>query len=118
MYLIQNITSNPSQAQTLILPNGQQTNLTISYYPQQYAWFIVSLTYGTFTLTGIQITTNPNLLHQWRNQLPFGLACFVSGNREPTQQQDFSSGAAQLYILSAAEVVAYQTHLVSGVTAP
>lgn len=120
MYLIQNITSNPTQTQTLILPNGQQANLTISYFAQQYAWFILSLTYASanFTLQGMQITANPNMLHQWRNSLPFGLGCFVTGNREPTQIQDFSAGAANLYILSAAEVAAYATHLTAGVNAP
>jgi len=118
MYLIQQITTDPTQTQTLILPNGSAANLTISYAPQQYAWFILSLTYKTFTVKGMQITANPNLLNQWRNSIPFGLGCFVVGNREPTQQQDFSSGAAQLYILSQTEVTQYATFLASGVTAP
>lgn len=120
MYLIQNITSNPTQTQVLILPNGNTLGLTISYAPQQYAWFILSLTYmpANFTLQGMQITTNPNMLQQWRNSLPFGLGCFVAGNREPTQQQDFQSGAANLYILSQAEVIQYTTFLSAGVTAP
>ena len=119
MYLIQQITSDPTQTQTLILPNGNTCNLTISYAVQQYAWFILSLTYGTnFTLQGMQITANPNMLHQWRNAIPFGLGCFVTGNREPSQIQDFSSGAAQLYILSQAEVAQYTAYLAAGVTAP
>lgn len=116
MYLIQQITSDPLQSQTLVLPNGSQAGLTIAFYPQQYAWFITSLTYQTFTLQGMQITANPNMLNQWRNSLPFGLGCFVVNNREPTQQQDFSSGAAQLYILSAAEVLQYSAFLSAGVT--
>ncbi len=114
MYLIQQITSNPSQSQTLILPNGTPANLTINYAPQQYAWFIQSLVYQTFTLTGLQITASPNMLHQWRNLIPFGLGCFVTANREPTQQQDFSSGAAKLYILSASEVAYYTNFLQTG----
>lgn len=118
MYQIQQITTDPTQTQTLILPDGSQAVLTIAYYPQQYAWFILELSYQSFTLNGMQITANPNMLNQWRNSLPFGLGCFVAGNREPTQQQDFASGAAQLYLLSAAEVAEYATFLSAGVTAP
>lgn len=114
MYLIQQITSDPTQSQTLILSNGQQMNFTITYAAQQYAWFIVSLTYQSFILQGMQITANPNMLQPWRNFLPFGLGCFVNGNREPTQIQDFQSGAAQLYILTAAEVAQYSAMLAAG----
>jgi hypothetical protein len=118
MNIISNLTANPTQTQTLILPSGQQANLTISFAAQQYAWFILSLTYGSFTLQGVQITGNPNMLNQWRNSLPFGLGCFVAGNREPTQLQDFVSGAANLYLLSQAEVAAYWAYLQAGVRAP
>lgn len=118
MYLIQQFTADPYQTQTLVLPNGGQVGLTIAYFPQQYAWFILSLTYQTFTLQGMQLAANPNLLNQWKNSLPFGLGCFVNGNREPTQQQDFQSGAAQLYILSQTEVAQYAAFLSAGVTAP
>ena len=107
MYLVQQITSAPLQKQTLILPDGSSTTITMAFYPQQYAWFITSLIYKTFTLQGLQITTSPNMLNQFRNQITFGLGCTVAGNREPTQQQDFSSGAAQLWILSSAEVAQY-----------
>jgi hypothetical protein len=115
MYLIQQITSAPLQTQTLILPDGSSTNLTMAYYPQQYAWFITKLTYKTFTLNGLQITASPNMLNQWKNSLTFGLGCTCAGNREPTQQQDFSSGAAQLFILSAAEVAQY-ARILAGAT--
>jgi hypothetical protein len=107
MYAVQQITSAPAQTQTLILPDGTSTTITMAFYPQQYAWFITSLVWNSFTLNGLQITTSPNMLNQWRNSLTWGLGCFVSGNREATQQQDFESGAAVLYILSAAEVAEY-----------
>lgn len=107
MYLVQQVTSAPLQSQTLILPDGSSCNITIAFYPQQYAWFIVALTWKTFVLTGLQITTSPNMLNQWKNTLTFGLGCNVVANREPTQQQDFESGAAQLFILDANEVAQY-----------
>ncbi len=113
MYAVNQITNDPFQQQTLVLPDGTSLQLQIYFMPLQYGWFITSLTYGTFTLNGLRITNSPNMLHQFRNQLPFGLACFSTNNREPSQQTDFSSGASQLYILTAAEVAAYTAYLTS-----
>ncbi len=115
MFLIQQITSAPAQKQSLILPDGSSFSMTLAFYPQQYGWFIQNLVYKNFTINGLRITTSPNMLNQWVNSLTFGLACTCVGNREPTQQQDFSSGAALLYVLSAAEVAQY-SRILKGAT--
>lgn len=114
MFLIQQVTNNPNQKQTLVLQDGTSLTMTIQFVPMQYGWFITELTYQTFTLRGLRVTNSPNMLHQFRNQLPFGLACFSSANREPSQQDDFSSGASTLYLLSAAEVEQYTEFLAHG----
>jgi hypothetical protein len=109
MYLVQQVTSDPLQVQTLILPDGSSLNMTTYFIPLQYGWFITSLVYGSFTLNGLRITVSPNMLRQFKNQIPFGLACYSNGAaREPSQQQDFSSNAFSLYILDAAEVAQYE----------
>jgi hypothetical protein len=107
MYLIQQVTTDALQKQTLNLPDGTQVSITLQFVPMQFGWFIRTLTYGTFTLTGLRVTNSPNMLNQFRNQLPFGLACYSQGNREPSQQQDFSSGASKIYVLTQAETAAY-----------
>lgn len=114
MYLIQGITSNALQKQTLILQDGSSLALTIYFRPMQLGWFIDELVYKDFTLHGVRITNSPDILYQFKNILPFGLACYSSGNREPSQQQDFSSGASKLYILTQAEVTAYTEFLQGG----
>lgn len=115
MYQIKQITSDSLQQQTLVLPDGTQIGLTMYYRPLQYGWFINEITFGsTFTLQGLRITVSPNMLHQFRNQIPFGLACVTATKREPTQITDFSSGAFQLYVLSAAEVAEYASYLQGG----
>lgn len=81
------------------------------YRPIQQGWFINELVYGDFILRGIRIVNSPNMLNQWRNKLPFGLACFTQGNREPSLQQDFSSEAAKLYVLTQAEVQEFSEYL-------
>lgn len=107
MYLIQQVTNAPLQQQSLVLYNGAILSLTFYYSNQQQGWFINNLTYGTFILNGLRIVVNPNMLNQFRNQIPFGLGCFTTLLREPTQQQDFSSGNFSLYILDQSEIDEY-----------
>ena len=114
MYLIQQVSNDPLQAQTLILPDGTSLLMTTYFRPLQLGWFITNLTYGTFVLNGYRIVTSPNMLYQFQNQLPFGLACFSTQNREPSQQDDFISGACQLFLLSSDEVAEYAELLTNG----
>lgn len=106
------ITDLPLQTQTIILPDGNSFFMEIYFRSMQQGWFINSITYGSnFTLNGLRICNNPNMLYQWRNLLPFGLACFSIANREPSQLQDFSSGASNIYLLTQAEVTAYTAYI-------
>lgn len=114
MYEVTQVTSDPLQKQTLVLPDGSVIVMQLYYVQQQYGWFVPSLTYGSFTLKGLRITNNPNMLRQWKNLIPFGMACFSVGQREPSQIQDFSSKNSILYILSEAEVVEYERYLSDG----
>jgi len=114
MNLIQNITTAANQTQSVVLPDGSAFTFTMYFSANQLGWFITNLVYNTFVLNGMRITNNPNLLYQYQNQLPFGIACYTAGNREPTQQQDFSSGASGLYLLSKAEVLAYTAYINGG----
>jgi len=111
MYLIQNITTDPAQGQTITLNDGTNLSFILTFYPMQYGWFFTNLTYGSLSINGLRVTNSPNMLRQWQNLIPFGMACYTAGNREPTQQQDFSSGASNLYILTSAEVQQYSEFL-------
>lgn len=77
----------------------------------QLGWFITSLAYLSFELKGLRISNSPNMLYQFRNRIPFGLACFSMDKREPSLQSDFVSGASKLYVLTEAEVDAYTEYL-------
>lgn len=102
--LIQQITSDPLQTQTVALPDGSQFSFTLYFVPMQYGWFFTTFNYGDFTINGLRITNSLNLLNSFRNQLPFGIACISASDREPSQQADFGSAASNLYVLSSAEV--------------
>lgn len=114
MNLLSNITSDPYQQLTVVLADGSTFVMTLYYVPMQNCWFITNLTYGTFVINSLRITTNPNMLYQWQNIIPFGLACFSPSEREPTEQQDFVSKASSLYVLTKAECEAYAAYIRGG----
>ena len=113
MYQVQNLTSAPAQKQTLVLPDGTQIVLSIYFVAMQYGWFIRSITYANteFELHGVRICNSPNFLYQYRNKIPFGLACQSPSGREPTQAEDFSSWASLLFVLTPSEVEALTEYL-------
>lgn len=104
MLIIESLTDDPNQRHAFALPDGSQITMELSYSALQYGWFIRRLEYEDFVVRGLRISNSPNFLHQFRNLIPFGLTCQTNGGREPTQLQDFSSGAAKLYILTEEEV--------------
>ncbi len=114
MLLIQHVSANPYQTQTLVLDDGTTIALTLYFRPMQKGWFINNLTHQDFILNGMRIVNSPNMLNQWRNLIPFGLACFSDNMREPSLQQDFSTGASKLYILTATEVAEFADYLTHG----
>lgn len=98
------LNANSCQQQRVILPDGSSYSFTIALKPMQLGWFITELTYNDFTVRGLRVVVSPNLLYQFKNELPFGLACYSVGNREPSLISDFASGAATLYTLDSDEV--------------
>lgn len=114
MLRIQQITQDPLQRQNIVLPDGSSFTLTMYYIPLQQGWFIQELTYNDFTLNNLRITVSPNILYQWKNYIPFGISCVCESNREPSLQEDFSSGAAKLYVLTEDEVTSFTEYLANG----
>ena len=114
MLRIQQITRDSLQKQTLFLEDGSFLTLTMYFVPLQQGWFITDITYGDFTLKNIRITVGPNMLYQWKNKIPFGLACLSADGREPSLQEDFSSENFKLYILTEAEVLELQDFYENG----
>lgn len=107
MYQIENITKDPKQIQTLLLPDGSGISFELVFVDMQLGWFF-NLIYGSFVLSGMRVVNSPNILRQFKNQIPFGLACFSKNDREPSLIKDFISGASKLYVLNADEVQEYE----------
>lgn len=116
MILVLNLAAVPNQQQTFILPDGSSFTFSMLLRDQQQGWFLTSLTYGpsNFALNSYRIVNSPNMLYQWQNILPFGLACYSTANREPSLLQDFSSGNSKLYVLTQAECQQFNTYVETG----
>lgn len=111
MNLINQVTNDTRQRQIIPLDDGTTFEISIYFMPMQYGWFIEELIYGSFKVSCMRIVNSPNLLHQFKNKLPFGLACISNEDREPSLQNDFSSGASNLYVLSKDEVKQFGEYL-------
>ena len=111
MLRITSLTDDPLQKQTIFLPNGESVEFILNFKPMQLGWFINEMTYNEFVLKGMRITNSPNMLHQFINKIPFGLGCFSKEDREPTLQEDFTSGNSSLYILTQEETEEFRDYL-------
>ena len=108
MFEIEEITVDALQEQTLILFDGSALVLTLHYIEMQRGWFIRRLVHNDdFTVTNIRIGKNFNIVNQFKNLIPFGLACLSDEDRDPTQQEDFSSKSFNLFILTSEELDAF-----------
>lgn len=107
MRQIQSITNDPAQAFTLSLPSGEQIQLELWYVPMQIGWFF-SLSYRAFSVSCMRVTRNQNMLYQFSDLLPFGLACFTNDGREPLLLEDFAARNASLYVLDPADMAALE----------
>lgn len=106
MNLINGLTDDPAQVDTITLPDGSTAVLSLNYSPQQSGWFF-GVQYPTtgFVLTGQRLCAFPNILQQFNSQLPFGIACATVGNVEPTGQETFIDGTTDLYLLNSNDCV-------------
>ena len=106
MQYIDNISNEPMQKHTILLEeDSSRIVLELTYRPNQLGWFL-DVTYDNlyFKLYGLRITTNSNILNQWRNKLPFGIICQCKDSQDPMLIEDFLVNRAQLAILSKEEV--------------
>lgn len=116
MFRIQNITSYPYQGKSLVLPDGTRVEIDIQFFPLRKCWVIKRLSYQDFLLHSYKIVNGTNILRQFKNILPFGLACYDPSGRDPQFLEDFTEqGSHRLFILTQDEVQRYEDRL-SGIS--
>lgn len=103
MKLINSLTDAADQQVTIILDDGSILQLEFNFRAGVQRWFL-DVSHSLLTLKGFGLTQGPNILRQWRNLVPFGIAIQAVDLIDPIQNTDFQSGRVSCYILNAAEV--------------
>lgn len=115
MRKINGITREAKQVLSIPLDDGTVFELNIFYSPRNEAWFIKELSYVSdnynLTIRGLKIYNSNNILHQFKNRIPFGIACYVKEDREPKFIQDFEMNNVELFVLNQNETTLYGRYL-------
>lgn len=106
MQILDTISNDAKQKHTILLEKDNSSIvIRLVYKPTQIGWFMdVEYETKNFAVYGLRVTTNLNILNQWRNILPFGIICYCEDNYEPLSIEDFLVGRAHLAVLSEEEV--------------
>lgn len=73
----------------------------------------VDIVHPQLTLHGFDLCLGPNIVRQWRNVVPFGIALTSVDDLDPVQPQDFQTGRVSVFILSPAEVQQVETDILA-----
>ncbi len=92
--------------------NGDPISMTLAFNASTQEWKM-GIEWGDFSLKGNRIFSSPNLLSQYENIIPFGLAVITEGGGDPFLVNDFSTGRVTMYLLTPEEVVEVQDFYVS-----
>ena len=95
------LTDSPIQSLIIVDELGNNFNLNLRWQDLTSSWYY-DLIYSdsNFSLMGCKLVTNLNLLKQWKNILPFGLACLSSDGQDPFSQEDFANNRINLFTLT------------------
>lgn len=112
MTQVDNLTDFAFQTVKLVLPNGGIATLNIRFDAaigvpgiEQSGRWVFDISYEGYTAKGLNLCCHPNLLRQWRNKIPFGLACITPDYTDPFTVEDFVNGRASVYLLTEQDVV-------------
>lgn len=103
MFILNNLTDNALQQLVLTGIPGVQVNMQLRFMPRVQRWF-ADFTYLDTVINGVALAASPNILRQWKNNIPFGIGCVRSDGLDPYTITDFSSGASSIYLLDSDEV--------------
>lgn len=102
MIQITKLTNASKQQLVVIGEDGELVTMNLVYSSTQEAWNI-SFEYDGITINGMQLTVSPNILHNYKNILPFGIVCTSTDGQEPKYIEDFQDERVELFMVSLAE---------------
>lgn len=117
MNIINGISNAPAQVTAITLDDGSRVTLSLYFRPQQNGWFYdISWPGSTelpvpFLNQNRRLVAAGNMLRQFLNVIPFGLACFTVDNTDPMTQACLSDGSVQLVLLNSLDVQAIENEV-------
>ncbi len=103
MNRLDGIRATGTQRLTTFASNGDVITIVLIYQSSTRNWKM-DIDWDSFQLRGQRIYSSPNLLIQYQNIIPFGMAVITNGSGDPFLINDFSSRRADMFILTPAEV--------------
>lgn len=110
MRRIDNLTDNANQDLKIVLDDGTIINLAFRFYANQLGWFY-DVAYQGWSSNGRRLVMSPNMLRQFRDIIPFGLACTTIDGYEPFDVIDFRSGRVSLFVLNQEDVAFVEANI-------
>ena len=111
MRKITEINSSAKQRLTIVGENNEQIPFKLFFNPTQRTWFF-DIEFEGLVIKGRRLSTAPNILHQWRNKLPFGIMCIRDDGLDPFLVDDFQTGKAVLFLLNGVEKQQVTTEII------
>lgn len=103
MRLLSNLTDAADQLMTVPIEDGSLAQLEFFYRPGIQRWSL-NISHPLLVVQGVNLALSPNILRQWKNLIPFGIAIDSTIGLDPMNPQDFLNSISLAYMLSAAEV--------------
>lgn len=117
MIKINSLTNQAAQTVNLAIPDGTRATLNLYWRPQQNGWFFDLEWPGSaaiatpFSTKNRRVVTSGNLLRQYRELIPFGLAVFTPDNSDPSTLACWADGSATLVLLDTTDVAAVEAQV-------
>ena len=112
MILVTNLTNNPMQQFVLDGIAGISVSILLRFMPRVQIWNM-DISWNNFEAQGIPLLCSPNLLRQWQNIIPFGMACTNIYKLDPYTVNDFSNNSSSLFLLDSSDVAAVEAEFFS-----
>lgn len=112
MILVNSLTNDAMQQMVLNGIPGINVGVNLRFMPRTQIWNM-DVSYNNFVAQGIPLVCSPNLLRQWSNIIPFGMACTNIYRLDPYTLNDFVTGNSSLYLLDSDDVAAVEAEFYS-----
>lgn len=112
MQLLNNLNDAADQLMSVPLADGSSVQLEFFYRPAIGRWTL-NISHPLLVMNGYNLALGPNILRQWRNLIPFGIAVASTNGLDPMNVDDFKNGICSVYILSEDEVAQVETDILA-----